>query len=188
MSDPFIGEIRPFALSFSPAGWLPCDGSRIPIATYMDLFAVIGESYGAADSTTFVLPNISGRVPVGMGSVVPAGCPETITKPGVTFGEEGTALELTETPYHTHTISVATNKKTAWVGTPTTSSVPATPYYNSGNTLYLAWSPLAEGESLVSMATGALGTGGSGSEHENRQPFLAFRYCIAAWGIYPNYD
>ena len=40
-----------------PAGWLPCDGSAVSRAAFADLFACIGETYGAGDgSTTFNVP------------------------------------------------------------------------------------------------------------------------------------
>ena len=49
-----------------PNGWLLCDGSAVSRTTYSELFEVIGTTYGTGDgSTTFNLPNLKGRVPVG---------------------------------------------------------------------------------------------------------------------------
>jgi hypothetical protein len=57
-----------------PDGYLLCDGSNVSRESYADLFAVIGETWGAGDgSTTFGLPDSRRRVSVsagGTGSVV----------------------------------------------------------------------------------------------------------------------
>lgn len=63
------GMVSPFASQVPPAGWLKCDGSAVSRTTYADLFFAIGVMYGAGDgSTTFNLPNLIGRVPLGMDS------------------------------------------------------------------------------------------------------------------------
>lgn len=50
----------------APAGWLSCDGSAVSRTTYADLFAEIGTIYGNGDgSTTFNLPDLTGRVVLG---------------------------------------------------------------------------------------------------------------------------
>lgn len=53
-----IGAMIPINTSIVPDGWLLCDGSLISRTEYSELFAIIGESYGAGDGeTTFALPN-----------------------------------------------------------------------------------------------------------------------------------
>ena len=62
------GTVNTYAGSTAPTGWLLCDGRSTGIlrATYADLFAVIGTTYGAGDgSTTFNLPDLRGRVVAG---------------------------------------------------------------------------------------------------------------------------
>lgn len=59
------GVVMPYAGTTAPTGYLICDGSSLLRATYPDLFAVIGTTYGAADSTHFTLPNPNGRVIAG---------------------------------------------------------------------------------------------------------------------------
>ena len=60
------GLISMFAGSTAPTGWLICDGSAVSRTTYADLFSAIGTTYGNGNgSTTFNLPNLQGRVPVG---------------------------------------------------------------------------------------------------------------------------
>jgi microcystin-dependent protein len=64
-----VGSILPFAGSVVPAGYLLCDGSEILIATYSDLYSVIGYSYkapGLLDGLgSFGLPDLRGRFPLG---------------------------------------------------------------------------------------------------------------------------
>ena len=48
----------------APTGWLLCDGSAVPSATYGDLYAVITNTYGG-DATNFNLPDLRGRVIAG---------------------------------------------------------------------------------------------------------------------------
>src|SRR5690606_20957810 len=53
----------------APDGYLICDGSAISRTTYAAIFTVLGTTYGTGDgSSTFNLPNLKGRVPVGLDS------------------------------------------------------------------------------------------------------------------------
>lgn len=64
-----IGAIVAYGGTIPPTGFLLCDGSAISRATFSALFAVLGTSYGVGDgSTTFNLPDLKGRVPVGRDS------------------------------------------------------------------------------------------------------------------------
>lgn len=66
---PIVGTIEMYAGQEAPAGWLICDGSAISRTEYSKLFAVIGQTYGVGDgSTTFNLPDMRGRVPLGVGT------------------------------------------------------------------------------------------------------------------------
>lgn len=60
------GSIMAWGTNTPPANWLLADGSAVSRTVYSSLFAVIGTTYGAGDgSTTFTLPDLRGRVPVG---------------------------------------------------------------------------------------------------------------------------
>lgn len=64
-----IGAIAPYGGNTAPANWLICDGSAISRVTYADLFSVIGTSFGSGDgSTTFNLPDLRSKVPLGKDS------------------------------------------------------------------------------------------------------------------------
>lgn len=61
-----VGVVAQFAGATAPAGWLLCDGAAVSRTTYAALFATIGTTYGAGNgSSTFNLPDLRGRVPVG---------------------------------------------------------------------------------------------------------------------------
>jgi len=53
-----------------PTGWLACNGQAISRTTYAALFAKISTIYGAGNgTTTFNVPNLKARFPVGLNSV-----------------------------------------------------------------------------------------------------------------------
>ncbi|WNO28732.1 minor tail protein [Microbacterium phage FlameThrower] len=60
------GDIKATARTTPPPGWLVADGSSLLRSAYPALFAAIGTTYGAADSTHFNLPNYKGRTLVGL--------------------------------------------------------------------------------------------------------------------------
>ncbi len=84
-------------------GWLLADGSEVSRATYAALFAEIGTRYGDGDaSTTFNLPDLRGRSPLG------AGTGTGLTSRNindVSVGEERHTMLETELVPHTHTWS-----------------------------------------------------------------------------------
>lgn len=63
------GSLIAFAGSAAPTGWLLCDGTAVSRTTYATLFSTISTTYGAGDgSTTFGLPDMRGRAPIGAGT------------------------------------------------------------------------------------------------------------------------
>ena len=95
MSEP-AGIVMPFAGSVAPQGYLLCDGSAVSRTDYADLFAAIGTTYGAGDeSTTFNLPDLSGRVVLGVSQSHAL---------GTTGGEATHTLTEQELPAHSHVV------------------------------------------------------------------------------------
>lgn len=88
------GAIMPYGGSAAPTDWLLCDGGAVSRTTYAALFTAIGTAYGAGDgSTTFNLPDLRGRIPVGKGSNVSVD----------TLGENEGVAEANRRPQHRHT-------------------------------------------------------------------------------------
>lgn len=67
-ADPLLGEIIMFGGNFAPRGWAFCDGQLLSIASNSALFSILGTTYGGDGRTTFGLPDLRGRVPVGEGT------------------------------------------------------------------------------------------------------------------------
>ncbi|WP_373280434.1 phage tail protein [Methylogaea oryzae] len=60
-------EIRLFAGDYAPDQWLLCQGQLLSISTYQALYSLLGTTYGGDGVSTFALPDLRGRVPVGQG-------------------------------------------------------------------------------------------------------------------------
>lgn len=96
---PPIGTMILFPAA-APTKWLLCDGQAVSRTTYAALFALIGETFGIGDGVnTFNLPNLKGKVPVG----IDAGQTE-FDAMGESGGEKTHTLTTGEMPQHTHNI------------------------------------------------------------------------------------
>ncbi|MEM9733399.1 MAG: tail fiber protein [Pseudomonadota bacterium] len=176
MSEPFIAEIRIFGGSYAPRGWAFCDGQLLPIATNTALFSLIGTIYGGDGRTTFALPNMQGRIPLGAGRGT--GLSERqLSERG---GAEETALTLSQIPSHNHAVLADANPGSfsgggADTADPNNHFLAATtstgPFYGDGSTNRVAMAPTSA-------------TGGA-APHNNDQPFLVLNYIIALEGLYP---
>ena len=103
---PFFGPVAPNSSFAFPRG------QPISRTTYSALFALIGTTYGAGDgSTTFALPDLSGRLLAcreGMdgapapGRITTAGSGIDGTALGATGGAETVTLATSQLPAHTH--------------------------------------------------------------------------------------
>jgi len=60
-----VGEVKMYAGSSVPAGFLEMNGALVSRFSYPELFSILGYNYGGSGSL-FQLPDMSGRVPVGM--------------------------------------------------------------------------------------------------------------------------
>src|ERR1700712_334237 len=97
MSTPFMGQIEIFSFNFAPKGWLQCNGQLLAINQNQALFSLLGTAYGGNGIQTFALPDLRGRVAVGVGGPY---------QPGTIGGEEMHVLTPGELPSHRHTINV----------------------------------------------------------------------------------
>ena len=78
-----------------PVNWLFCQGQAVSRTTYSQLWAKLSNTFGNGNgSTTFNLPDLRNRFPIGVG----AGRPMNTLS-----GEETHILTINEMPAHTHT-------------------------------------------------------------------------------------
>lgn len=61
MSGDPVGSLLAWPTETPPAGYLHCDGSSLLIASYPELYFVLGKRYGSADTSHFNLPDFRGR-------------------------------------------------------------------------------------------------------------------------------
>ena len=95
------GVISQYAGTAVPTGWLLCDGTAYPTASYPALYTAIGNTYGG-DSTNFNVPNLMQKFPVGAQAVVSNGYNYALGQSG---GEQVHTLTVNEMPSHNHTIT-----------------------------------------------------------------------------------
>src|SRR5215208_4854821 len=65
--DVYLGEIRMVAFNYAPDGWTSCDGRELAISDNTPLFELLGTTYGGDGEGTFGVPDLRGRVPLGIG-------------------------------------------------------------------------------------------------------------------------
>jgi microcystin-dependent protein len=173
MSEPYLGEVRMFAGNFPPRGWVFCDGQILPINTDTSaLFMLLGTTYGGNGSTTFALPDLRGRAPLGAGDGAGlSSCPL-----GQQVGSVAVTLNAANVPPHTHAV-LGQN------GSGATKS-PAGKLLARASPSGGQFRPSGTNIALADGSVGPLGSGG-GQAHENRQPYLPINFIIALEGVYP---
>ena len=91
-----VGSVVEWTGTQTPQNWLLCDGREVSRTAYSELFAAIGTVWGAGDgSTSFNLPDLRNRMPVG------AGDDYTLASKG---GEKEVTLTVEQMPAHNHNV------------------------------------------------------------------------------------
>ena len=104
-----IGMISPFGGDTAPTDWVLCYGQEVTIATYQNLFNVIGYNFkdqSLVAAGKFALPDLRGRFPLGkdnMGggsaNVVTSAAADTM---GSVEGQQNQSIAVTNLPEHEH--------------------------------------------------------------------------------------
>ncbi|WP_286829541.1 MULTISPECIES: phage tail protein [Kordiimonas] len=101
MYEQYMGVIKALGFQFTPAEWGRCNGAIIDISQFTALFSLLGCRFGGDCRTTFNLPDLRGRIPMGWGQA-PGLTPRVMgTMPGL-YQE---VLSLSEMPAHMHSFS-----------------------------------------------------------------------------------
>lgn len=143
-----IGAVIPYAGSTAPENWKICNGESLSTTTYAALYAVIGTKYGSG-SGTFKIPNLQGRVPIGVSSS------HTLASTG---GAETHTLTVDQIPSHYHA-----EKYGSYTGSGSTNGI----YINTNHS-----------QISVNDAGYNTGSVGGGQAHNNMQPYITLNYII----------
>ncbi|MDQ5929487.1 MAG: hypothetical protein QG594_1266 [Bacteroidota bacterium] len=179
--QPYVGEVRLFAGNFAPNGWFFCDGQLLPISEYDTLFMLIGTTYGGDGQTTFALPDLRGRVPIGMGQG--PGLSNRIL--GEKAGQETITLTTANMPQHNHEGRIVVSNTNATTQTPTTTTAIANSGTLSGRTYSsnLSYNTGGNNTTLQTVVTQSTGTS---VPVKITKPSLGINYIISAFGIFPS--
>ena len=180
-AQPAVGEIRIFAGNFAPAGWAFCNGALLPIADYDTLFNLIGTTYGGDGQSTFALPDLQGRIPVGVGQ----GPGTTNVALGQASGSETQTLTVSQLPVHNHMQSMPAYAGPADTLLPSPQTVLAQAQGRYAARAY-AYSAAAPNGSLQTGAGTTSGSTGGNQPFSLVPQFVAVNYIISLFGIYPN--
>lgn len=183
--EPFIGQVMMFAGNFAPRGWMDCDGRLLAVSQYSALFSILGTLYGGDGRTTFGLPDLRGRAPIGMGN----GPGLSAVREGQMGGAEQVTLTVAEMPSHNHAANPQLRASAPASTGPSDSDAPGSTAMlanTGGSFIYsngAADAQMAPGE--VS-GTVAIGNTGGNIPVQIRNPYIGMRYIIAIEGIYPS--
>lgn len=160
------GTLLPFGGDAAPYGWLLCYGQSLPRDTYATLFDVIGTKFGSQSGTTFSLPDMRGRIPLGKDNMGGASANRVTATQADTIGQASGAekhtLTTAEMPSHTHkSLEGITFKDPA--GSPHHEN-------NAGRFYADMWQP--------DDAPYYTGSTGSNQPHNNMPPYLTLNYII----------
>lgn len=144
--DPILGQIILWPLSWVPDGWLACEGQELQVQQYQALYSLLGQTYGGNGTTTFKLPDLRSRVPVGAQMSSQLGTVAGSTTSTMTATGTGSVmLQPSQLPAHSHPAAFASTTATSAT---VNVAIPVDP---------------ANGETNVPSTTEVLGKGSVGS-------------------------
>ena len=187
--DQFLSTILIWPPNFAPTGWALCAGQMLSISQNTALFSLLGTMYGGNGTTTFALPDLRSRVPLGAGQ----GPGLSTYVEGQSGGTENVSLNINTLAPHTHPATPAGLSATVpamtTIGTtnqPGPSAALAAPTDAARNPLNI-YSSAAANQSLgPGTVGGSVAPAGGGQPHPNIQPYQSLNYIIALVGIYPS--
>lgn len=172
MAEPFLAEIKIVGFNFAQRGWAQCDGAILPIDQNQSLYSLLGTTYGGDGETSFGLPDLRSRSPVGVGDLGGGGTYQL----GQKGGDDAVTLTAAEMPSHTHDFKVSTADATLQRAANSNDSVLA----KANIDMYRSPPPNTK------LANTSVTTVGGGQSHNNVQPTSVVNFCIALQGLFPS--
>lgn len=168
------GVVISFAGNFAPKNWALCNGQLMSIAQNQALFSIIGSTFGGDGQTTFALPDLRGRAPVG-----PTAGPYPL---GATAGQESINVSTANLPSHNHTGPIALQLSADSSDGSITRAVNSFPAVSAG--AYATAGVTAMAQPTYSQV--AIGATAPGQPMSIRAPYQAINYIICINGLFPS--
>lgn len=171
-SEPYLGVIFLFAGNFAPRGFQLCQGQLLSIAQNTALFSILGTTYGGNGQTTFALPDLRGRAPIGAGQG--PGLPNYTQ--GEATGSPTVTVLNSNMPAHNHLVYASQNADT---------TNPQSDFFgnDSRGTPVNIYNSTTDGST---MNPGTLSVAGGSQPLSIQNPILAVNYIIAVEGLFPS--
>jgi microcystin-dependent protein len=171
MANPFLGQLALVGFNFAPTNWALAQGQTLAISSNTALFSLLGTMYGGNGTSNFALPNLQGKVSLGVGQSTGL----ELYVQGEVGGTQTVTLNPQMTPTHTHSLLVSSltgdQEKPAGNAFGDAKQVGA---------LYTATpTPPAP------MSAQAVSLYGASGPHNNMMPYLTLNWIIALAGVYP---
>ncbi len=174
--DAYLGAVCVFGGNFAIRGYQLAQGQLLSISQNSALFSLFGTTYGGDGRTTFGVPDLQGRVPVGVGA-----------GPGlspISWGQKGGSENITPTvntmAAHTHVATATAHGQSAAAATAAPSGAVWANIRANGYSTTAPNVTMSAGAVTVTIAS----TGGN-QAIDIRQPYTALNWLVALEGLYP---
>lgn len=193
--EPYLASLLLFAGNFAIRGYAFCWNQIISIAQNSALFSLVGTTYGGNGQTTFALPDLRGRAPIGTGNAPGLGNYDL----GQMAGTTSTTITINNMPTHIHTVSgagltsiPAASTAAGTTNTPGATLVPAVPPNVGSGPNATQIKAYAVADNTATLAPGTVGgsttTGPAGGTQpfSIQNPYTAMTWLIATEGVFPS--
>ena len=201
----YIGSVEMWSGTYAPLNWMFCQGQLLSISQYTAFYAIIGTIYGGNATTNFAVPDMRGRVPLGVGQLqLPGGYNYTL---GTQAGAERVTLAIPQMPSHTHTATFTPaggNTLSASVSLPVKTGLgsgsnnPVGNYFGGSGTASIYYTDYTAGSTMAPVPVDISGTTSGGTvtvsstggtaPFEILQPFTVLNFIICFNGQFPPHN
>jgi len=203
-SQPYLGGMCAFGGNFAIRGWSKAEGQLLAISSNSALFSILGTTYGGDGRTSFALPDLRGRSPIGQGR----GAGLSSYNLGQKGGAEKHTLNIAQMPSHNHIALTTTSNSVDTSATtialralaaastttdPTNAVLANSPsrediYNNSAPNVNMSPNAIDLNLSVVVNSTSSTTVNHTGSSQafNIRAPYLAVTWLVALDGVYPS--
>ncbi len=190
-AEPLIGSVCFMATDYCPQGYVEANGQLLAITQYQAAYALFGTMFGGDGHTTFGVPDLRGRSPVGVTANTTSGdTPISAVARGALRGQEQSKLQAANLPPAGESGDAATVQATTSPGTtdiPSATVQLAKPLLTGrdAGSAYI-YAPIGGTQvALGGVSGGGSSSGGTSAPFTNLPPQIALRACVALDGTWP---